>query len=272
MEHASSRLRACGWDGRKSRPGRRIAVALALFSFLVSGIAAAGGIDDPVVGDRPDFTESTETIAPRRVQLETGATLESGDSDVLGIGEALIRIGLALRWELRVGAGSWISVDDPAGDASGLDDPSFEAKFRINPGGDGTAVALLFGSSLSVGDEGIGAPDEQPFVKLLLGGELTTRLSWGANAGYARASEAGGRFDQLSGSFALGIGVNERLGTFVEVYGFSEEFDGGDTSVYADTGATYLLSDDLQVDTRIGAGLDGNEVDAFLGIGLIKRW
>jgi hypothetical protein len=235
--------------------------------------ASAGGeIRDPLVGDRPDFTESTETIAPRRVQLEAGATAEQGDLDVLTIGETVIRIGLARRWELRVGANSWVSVDSPSGDDSGFDDPSLTAKVRFNPDDERLAVGLLFGSTLALGDDDVGAPDEQPVVKLLLGGEFSPRLAWGANAGYVRASESGGRFDQLSGSFSLGVGVSERLGAFVEVYGFSEESEGGDTSTYADTGVTYLLSDDLQVDARIGSGIDGNDVDLFLGGGVVKRW
>lgn len=239
----------------------------------VSTSALAGGeIQDPLVGDRPDFTESTETIAPRRVQLEAGATAESGDADVLAIGETVIRIGLARRWELRVGAGSWVSVDAPSGDESGFDDPSLEAKIRFNPDGEGIAVGLLFGSTLAVGDDDIGSEDEQPFVKLLLGGALSPGLSWGANAGYARASEGDDRFDRLSGSFSLGIGVSERLGAFVEVYGFSEESEGGDTSTYADAGVTYLLSDDLQIDARVGSGIDGNDVDVFFGGGVTKRW
>jgi hypothetical protein len=237
-----------------------------------AGALAGGEIQDPLVGDRPDFTESTETIDPRRVQLEAGATAQSGDVDVLAIGETVIRIGLARRWEVRVGANSWVSVDDPSGDESGFDDPSLEAKLRFNPDGEGIAAGLLFGSTLAVGDDDIGAEDEQPFVKLLLGGEFSPRLSWGANAGYARASEGGERFDQLSGSFSLGIGVSERLGSFVEVYGFSEESEGGDTSTYADAGVTYLLNDDLQLDARIGTGVDGNDVDVFLGAGVIKRW
>jgi hypothetical protein len=261
-------------DGESPATLRRTAIlVVALVLVAASASASAGGeIQDPLVGDRPDFTDSTETIAPRRVQLEAGATAESGDVDVLTIGESLIRFGLVRRWELRVGANSWVSVDSPSGDDSGFDDPSLAAKVRFNPDDEGLAVGLLFGSTLAVGDEDIGAPDEQPFVKLLLGGELSQRLSWGANAGYARASESGGRFDQLSGSFSLGIGIFERLGAFAEIYGFSEESEGGDTSTYADTGLTYLLSDDLRVDARVGSGIDGNDVDFFFGAGVVKRW
>lgn len=260
-------------DGETPAKLRRTAVLMVASVLVASASAFAGGeIRDPVVGDRPDFTESTETIAPRRVQLEAGATAESGDVDVLGIGETVIRIGLARRWELRVGAGSWVSVDSPSGDESGFDDPSLDAKVRFNPDSGGLAVSLLFGSTLAVGDEDIGAPDEQPFVKLLLSGEFSPDLSWGANAGYARASEPGGRFDQLSGSFSVSIGISERLGAFAEVYGFSEESEGGDTSTYADTGLTYLLSDDLQVDARIGSGISGNDVDFFFGGGVVRRW
>lgn len=268
--HASNR----DIEGKTSALRRAKAILMMMPVLIAaSGYVLAGGeIEDPLVGDRPDFTESTGTIAPRRVQLEAGTTAVSGDVDVLAIGETVLRLGLARRWELRVGAGSWVSVDGPSGDDSGFADPSLEAKVRFNPDGEGTAVGLLFGSTLAVGDDDIGTEDEQPFVKLLLGGAFSPGLSWGANAGYARASEDGGRFDQLSGSFSLGIGVSERLGSFVEVYGFSEESEGGDTSTYADAGVTYRLSDDLQIDARVGSGIDGNDVDVFVGGGVVKRW
>jgi len=261
-------------DGETPATLRRTAILVVASVLVAASSSAFAGVEihDPLVGDRPDFTESTETIAPRRVQLEAGATAESGDVDVLAIGESLIRFGLARRWELRVGANSWVSVDSPSGDDSGFDDPSLAAKVRFNPDGEGLAVGLLFGSTLAVGDDDIGAPDEQPFIKLLLSGEFTPDLSWGANAGYTRASESGGRFDQLSGSFSLGVGISERLGAFAEIYGFSEESEGGDTSTYGDTGLTYLLSDNLQVDARIGSGISGNDVDFFFGGGVVKRW
>jgi hypothetical protein len=233
---------------------------------------AAGGDPDPLAGDRPGFSDGTATVAPRRVQLEAGLSAANGDADVLSVGEALIRLGLAPRWEIRAGGLGWVSVDGPGGDDSGLADPSLAAKFRVNPLRDDFAVGVLFGSTLAVGDEAVGAEDAQPFAKLLLGGQVSPRLPWTANVGYARASEPAGRFDRFSGSFSLGVGVGERLGTYVEVYGFSEETEGGDVSTYADAGATYLLSEDLQLDLSVGTGLGGNEVDVLFGAGVVKRW
>ena len=41
---------------------------------LAIALPAAAQMDDPLVSDRPDFTESTGTIAPGHVQVEGGIT------------------------------------------------------------------------------------------------------------------------------------------------------------------------------------------------------
>jgi hypothetical protein len=37
-------------------------------------------------------------------------------------------------------------------------------------------------------------------------------------------------------------------------------------------GLTYLLTADLQLDGRIGAGLDGGDADTYVGVGVSHRW
>jgi hypothetical protein len=64
---------------------------------------------NPIVTDRPDFTEASSTVGLAHIQLETGYTYSrSRDDGVLRIGhtypEALVRVGLVRDWmELRFG-------------------------------------------------------------------------------------------------------------------------------------------------------------------------
>ncbi|HWI17822.1 MAG TPA: hypothetical protein VNT81_08745, partial [Vicinamibacterales bacterium] len=63
-----------------------------------------------IVTDRPDFTESSEVIPARWLQLESGISFE-GESLVRGFSApaALLRIGLGHRAELRLGAEGLLS-------------------------------------------------------------------------------------------------------------------------------------------------------------------
>jgi hypothetical protein len=239
--------------------------------------ATIGATDEPLgplVGDRPDFTESAETIARGHVQLEAGTTFEASDGDVdaFSFGELLIRIGLSRSWELRVGPGSYVQIDSPTLNVSGVRNPSIEAKFRFNPASEGVAVALLFGTTVPVGYSNIGSDKATPFAKLLLGHDFRGRLSLGANVGYARPFLEETRSDLFDASLSLGVAVSERIGTYVELFGLSEESRGGPPASFFDAGMTYLLNPNLQLDARIGRGLGGTELGLFAGIGVIKRW
>jgi hypothetical protein len=61
-----------------------------------------GGEPEPIVTDRPDFTEAAVVVGKRRFQIESGFTSErrrSGRS--LGLPEVLMRYGVSERWEVR---------------------------------------------------------------------------------------------------------------------------------------------------------------------------
>lgn len=258
---------------RRSSRSRRPALCAALAAGLAASPAAlAQPVDEPLVTDRPDFTESAVAVEPGRVQLEAGATFaRTGEVDEWSVGEVLLRVGLVERIELRLGAGSLVDVDAPGGGESGWADPSVGVKLElpVRPGDGETALLLTAGlpSPDEVGGDGV-----VPSAVLAAGWDLTDRLSLGANLGYAYAREEGERFDQLFASAALGVAVSDPLGLFVELYGFSREEPGGGDRTYADAGATWLLSGDLQLDLRAGRGLDGPDPDWFAGAGLAVRW
>jgi len=226
-----------------------------------------------LVGDRPTFTVSARTIPGGHFQLEAGVKgTDSGAIDEFTFGELLARVGLARRWELRVGLGSYVDKDTATNDVDGFDDPSLEAKFRFNPKNERTAVAVLFGSTLPWGDDEIGSAEGEPFVRLLLDQALTDRLAISGNVGYTRPYADGDRFDQYVASVVLGISASERAGVFFEIYGFNEEEPGGGSSVIGDIGFTWLVTPRFQLDVYVGAGLRGSDIDRMTGVGFVTRW
>ena len=100
----------------------------------------------------------------------------------------------------------------------------------------------------------------------------TKRAALSGNLGWAHAAAFGERFDRYSGSLALGLTWSDRLGSYFEVFGFDgeEPFEG--SSSFANSGFTWLLSDDLQLDLRVGTGLGDSEPDWFVGAGFGARW
>jgi hypothetical protein len=67
---------------------------LAAWAFAALVALAATADDEPLVTDRPDFTESAATVTRGRTQVEMGYTFTSaGDFDEHAMGELLVRIG-----------------------------------------------------------------------------------------------------------------------------------------------------------------------------------
>ena len=232
----------------------------------------------PLSSDRPDFTEGTSTIPQGHVQLESGITWqELGDEDSLSVGEILVRYGLSENVEARLGVGSWTRIDVPGDQLEGFEDPAVQVKVRLTSPADDRppgfpAIAFLVGTSVPVGSEELTADEWEPDAILAFDWVLTDLLSLGANVGVAFPTADGDRLDQILASVSLGIAATDRLGVFVETYGFSEEEPDGDATQYVDTGVTFALTDDLQLDARIGFGLNDPSPERFVGVGVAARW
>lgn len=256
----------------------RILLALGLL-FSTSAVAQEGwsGLDEPLSTDRPDFTESTSTIPRGHFQIEGGTTLTRvEDVDITSFGELLVRIGTGERWETRIGAGH-ARVETPFDDVSGLEDPSLGIKVRFtdDPGelGPGQpAAALIVLTSIPAGDEELTGDEWVPEAKLALAWELTSRLSLSSNLNYAYAVDGDERLHQIGATLSGSLSLTDRLGSFLEWYGFSEETKDGPSTHYVDGGVTWLINDDLQVDARVGTGLNDADPDWFVGIGAGVRF
>lgn len=239
-----------------------------------------------LVTDRPDQTESAETVPKGHVQLETGWTYRQDDSAGLElerqeVAGTLLRLGLTRRWELRVGWAGWSRQSLDSGPfrevLQGAEDGELGAKVRLyDESGARPAVALLFATSLPVGEETIGSERFDPSFRLSLSHTLSQRLSLGYNLGMAWGStevELGERHTLSRGEYtvALGMTFSDRLGSFVELYGDVAASDPGPSVHALDGGFTWLLSKTMQLDIAAGVGLSSSAEDWFLGLGFSMR-
>jgi hypothetical protein len=127
-------------------------------------------------------------------------------------------------------------------------------------------------SSVPTGDDEIGSPEWQPEARLALGWTLSDLWSLGANAGWGRPDGGDERFDQALGSVALGRALGERLGMFLELYGFAPAAPDQDAAAVFDGGLTLAFGPDAQLDIRAGAGLTDVAPDWLFGLGFARRW
>jgi hypothetical protein len=233
--------------------------------------------EDPMVTDRPDFTESARTVAPGRFQFELGYTFtKAGDEEQHNFGELLARVGILPWLEGRLGLNSFVLLRDPAEDREGLEDLTvgFKALLRGASAGGSRAVprlALLLGANLPTGSDDVGSSEVVPGAKLVAAWDLSDRVVIATNLGWAYGFADDQRFHQGIASLVAGYSISEPLTGYIEWYGFFPENRGGGSNHYLNGGLAWLLTPNLQLDWRVGAGLQDPDPNWFTGLGFSFR-
>lgn len=236
---------------------------LILFALLapLEWAAAQEDRSNPLITDRPDFTEAASTVAKGRVQVEGGYTFaREGDVEAHVLGELLVRIGVLDFAELRLGVPNYLFVDSQGGKDSGLDDSFLGVKLKLVEAATRSdrvlpSVALLLGTTLPTASEGFGEDQAQPEAKLALSWDVSERLAVGSNLNFARARSGGDGFSQFSGSLVLGLGLGDHTGAYVEYFGFTATTPDGADASFLNGGFTFLTNENLQFDIRASLGV-----------------
>lgn len=264
-------------------PGRALGW-VAMLSLQLLAVSGARAQD--LVTDRPDQTESAETVPAGHIQLELGWTLgrdaTSGrETESQQFLSSLARIGLSEAWELRLGWAGWsrqrLEVDGRSSVLEGAADGELGAKVRLwNERGATPSAALLFGTSLPVAAQGLGSERFDPSFRFSFSHTLSRSVSLGYNLGMAWSSsddDDGARHTLSRGIYtvALGISLSDRLAAFVEVYGDVAASDAEPASHAFDGGFTWLVNDTMQLDIAAGLGLNSAAEDWFVGLGFSVR-
>lgn len=249
-----------------------------LLIVLVLFIGGFIGYSQDLVTDRPDFTESATVVPEGTWQFEFGYTFnKEKDYSFTNhtLGELLVRFTLVKKLEFRVGINSYNiqKFDNPmfGGPArltvKGFEDMSLGIKYAIIPDN----VAVLVATTLPTGAEDIGSSKLQPSIKLALGKDISETLAIGATLGVAALHEGDINTTEFSASTSLGISLMEKLGMFIEYFGFYYSEDDGKDIHYLDTGFTYLVNPTFQLDIRAGKRLNKGSSAYFIGVGAAFR-
>src|SRR2546423_4840625 len=119
-----------------------------------------------IEADRPDFTESPETVPPGSIQAEGGYTYSrDGGSTNHSIGELLVRVPTGNRAELRLGFNSY-SIEHSAGVVRrGFEDIEVGTKLRLIEREERSLIpttSILLLSTLPTGHRSIASSAMQP--------------------------------------------------------------------------------------------------------------
>lgn len=243
------------------------------------GCASATASREPLVSDRPDFTESTSTVERGHIQAEGGYTFtRSAGEKSNSAGEILVRIGLARFAELRLEPGSYSWVASPTEKQSGREDGEVGTKLRLyDPPDDNPspvpAVSFILKTSIPTGAAVYRVKRLQPEAELATEWTLASHVGLGTNIDMARpVDDDGKRYTEFALSASFGFDLSPRFGAFAEAYGFIPQGSGSKRTGFLDTGLTAALSADLQLDVRVGIGVNGTPPDYFVGAGIVRRW
>ena len=242
-------------------------------------------LDEPLVTDRPDFTESPATVGQGVVQLEAGYTFTTDSSDGLrtnnhSFPESLWRIGMLADWlEFRI---VWnYNADELRGGGVsetnwGADDLSLGFKIALTEQqGYLPETGVILQMSVPTGGDAFTSDEVLPGINYL--------YTWDLNEKWALAGSTGinGNVDdetsdlcsEFNQSLSLGRSWTDKLGSYTEWYVLAPA--GADTNRpqnYFNAGITYLISDNIQWDIRAGVGLNEAADNFFAGSGLSLRY
>jgi len=241
--------------------------------------------DEPLVSDRPDFTESSSTVGRGVLQLEMGYMFVYNDDDGTGdktymhsTPEMLLRYGFLDNAELRIGwSYNWQEFAPLSGTRltnDGGSDLSVGLKVDLfKQCGCWPEQAVLLDTASDSGATVFSSNTFTSGVSYLYSWDLANDWSLSANTGFTTDREMTDDFVIWFQSASLSIPITDRWSSFVEYFGLFEtqKADAVDQH-YMDGGITYLWNDNLQFDFSVGFGLNGDADDFFSGSGVSMRF
>lgn len=250
----------------------------------------AAPLTEPIITDRPDFTESPAVVPWGHFQLESGYTYSYDDEDgVRGsdqtFPEILLRVGLVKDFELRVGwvgmslGESWFTEQNDVGRTvdrneheDGATDMTVGSKLHLtDANGWVPEFSVITELGLPTGTDTKMSGDVDPQIKWLWSYDLSEKFSLSGNLNFSAPTIEDDRYFQTAASLSLGLSLTDRIGTYFEYFGFYPAAPGMDCAHSLDGGFTYLITENLQIDVRTGFGLNDEADDFFTGIGVSFR-
>jgi hypothetical protein len=251
-----------------------IVVCLLVFSLVLN---AQEGEVPALITDRPDLTESANIVPKGALQIETGFVFEGDKSRDLkesnfSMFTTLLRYGVNEYFELRLGSSLNMKTTEVGGESAsifGVNYVDVGMKFNMVEG-DGLKPQIAFLTMVIIPKSG-----EEEYSPEYLTPSLALAFSQGLSKKFSLGYNIGAVWNGLTAkpaakySVALAYSLAEKLGSFVEIYGYFPQDEQG-VNIF-DFGFTYLLRPNLQLDASAGFGLSEVSPDYFVNAGISWR-
>jgi len=215
-----------------------------------------GEINGQIVTDRPDQTESSSTVGNGNLQVESGILVMFDGEAALSNRQILaptnlFRYGITKNFEIRL-LSQYETQKNSIENVQGISDFEIGTKIQIlKDENKNTEIAFLSHLILPSGTLELSNDKFGTINKLSISHEINDKMGIGYNVGYNNFGIGNG---DLTYSIALGIGLNDKVGIYVEPYG--ELLNLEDYISNFDAGVTYLLNENLQFDFSFGTGIN----------------
>ncbi|NNL15316.1 MAG: transporter [Flavobacteriaceae bacterium] len=233
---------------------------------------------DPLVTDRPDATEASSTVGKGILQIETGGLYESFEEndvkqEAYTYNTTLLRYGILDNLELRIGWDFTEGVTKVNGNklnnvSSGFSPLLLGVKIDISEENGAMPEMALIGHVFPLFTASSDYRPETTGVDFRF--SMSHTLSEKSSLGYNLGGQWENDSPEASAIYTLAYGysISSKFGMYLELYGDIPE----DSSAnhYWDSGLTYLVSNDLQLDAYIGTSITEGQ-DFLFGLGASFR-
>jgi hypothetical protein len=225
---------------------------------------------DPIVTDRPDFTEGGTVVPKGSVQVENGFgwTTDHG-TRTLDLGESLLRVGVSRSTELRLVMPSFLSAYGGEG-GRGFGDVSVGVKRQLGPLKGGFDLALILAITLPTGTESESSHGFDPFVKLAFSRELGRGWSIGGMFSTFSYTEDRRRRYLWEPTFVIARELTETWDVFAEYAGDYPTHAASRQQLHL--GTAYRLTPHHVIDFHAGFGLTNATPQHFIAGGYSFRF
>jgi hypothetical protein len=248
--------------------------ALFLCATLTNPAYAA---DDSIATDRPDFVESSDTVGKSRIQIETSVSYSLDHEKLVRTWSTptLFRLGTHDNFELRLETEGYTRQKSQGITQSGMSDVELGFKWHMqDQKGMQPSTALLVHAAVPSGSQVFRTNGVRPSIRGVAEWEFGQEMAFGIMPGLAyERDEQGERHMEGILGITVSKGWTEQIRTFAELSlpKIAKAKDGG-TQVYFDTGATWLVSKDLQFDIVLNTGLNDRSDRYMIGLGMSKKF
>jgi hypothetical protein len=243
--------------------------------------------ENSIKTDRPTFTPSSSTVGKNVIQLETGYTFTHNRGQGVAVDshsypEASLRFGILADWlEGRIGqnfASTNTAGPDLSASHTGAADLLLGVKLGLTKQQEYLPeTAVIVQMSVPTGSPFLTQKEVMPGIIGIFSWELIkNRLSVGSSLSANRALDGAGHFyTLLAESVVLNWSLTKQLDFFTEWYALTPsgaiDLATGPRPFF-DTGLTFRLTPNLQLDGRAGLGLNHHADEFFIGLGLSVRY